>query len=288
MKRLTASLCSLFLVGSAFCTPSASAKWFISKNLYTLANEKLLEGYTSESFDTIIQAWQQQPDAIHQANLNNLLDLAITDDCGHSLNKKVLPQWLSQLSVNREVIQNTNQLMLKLSITGLTRNKIKSISFSRWPDMDIIKGTPLIEEGGYFNIEARRLEKPIHAGLYRLSIQAEDEKPWNSWIVLAEPALKQQIGWVDNSHWRIEHNYFQNPSCPTPALTVDLFDLNNSSWTPVWSQRINNKDLPNELPEVSLPDGRYWLSVGLINSRWQGDIAIKDVQRITQPVDFPL
>ncbi|MGF1756505.1 DUF2861 family protein [Photobacterium sagamiensis] len=278
--------CTLLLLHSALFASGASATWFTGKDLYTAAHQRLLKGETSASFESMIQAWQQTPNAEQRINLNNLLELAISEDCGHSLEQKVLPPWLSKLSIQREVIQNLNQVTLKVSIIGLTQAKIESIKLTKWPDETMIERSPVIEEGGDFSVEARRLEKPINAGLYKLTINAEGEQAWISWILLTEPSFKQRIGWKDSKNWRIERGQLSNPACPSPVLSINLYDLNDTTWTPLWTEQVDGK-LPTTLPKIDVPDGRYWLSVGLIDSRWQGEISILDIQRITRPVDHP-
>ncbi|PSV62513.1 hypothetical protein C9J48_11185 [Photobacterium profundum] len=285
MKKLSITY-SVLLLHSVLYTPGVMAKWFNGQDLYTTSHQRILEGNTSAGFDSIIQAWQQAPNIEQQANLNELLEFAITEDCGHSLEQKALPSWLSKLSIQREVIQNLNQVMLKLSIVGLTRTKISEITFTKWPEENIIVSTPSIQEGGYFSVEARRLDKPLSSGVYKLTVKANGEKDWISWVVLSEPVIKQSLGWRDSKNWRIEQEGLPNPACPSRILSINLYDLNDTTWTPLWTEEFDGK-LPTILPKIDVPDGRYWLSVGLIKSRWQGEISILDIQRITRPVDYP-
>ncbi|MCM0148966.1 DUF2861 family protein [Photobacterium galatheae] len=267
-------------------TPQASAKWFVGKDLYTVAHQRLLEGNTVASFDTMVQAWQQNPTDEQQANLNDLLELAITEDCGFSLKQRSLPEWLSKVAIRREVIQNLNQVLLRLSITGITQEKQLQVSFSRWPNSDFQLPTPTISESGLFVSESRRLDEPLSAGLYQLTISADKDRRWSSWVILTKPDPKQKIGWKDSKNWRIEREVLLNTTCPSPVLSMSLFDLNDTNWTPIWTQDVDGK-LPTSLPTIDVPDGRYWLSVGFVESRWQGDISILDIQRITRPVDYP-
>ena len=277
--------CSLVLLHSVLLSPGAAAKWFTGQDLYTVAHQRLLEGNTSASFDGMVQAWQQSPNLDQRNNLNDLFKLAITEDCGRSLDQRVLPKWLSNLSIQREVVQNLNQILPKLSITGVTKANITEIKFSKWPDQSIIATSPNIENG-YFAVETRRLEKTTNEGLYQLTISAEGEESFNRWILLTEPAIKQRISWIDSKNWRIERNSLPDPACPSPVLSMSIYDLNDTSWTPLWTEDIDGK-LPTTLPKIDVPDGRYWLSVGLIESRWQGGISVLDIQKITRPVDFP-
>ncbi|OAN11738.1 hypothetical protein A3K86_22070 [Photobacterium jeanii] len=267
--------------------PSASAEWFLGQDLYTLSHQRVLEGKTSEGFDTMIQAWQQAPDEQQNTNLDGLLKLALTEDCGRSLTQAVLPSWLSTLSIRREVVQNLNQVMLKLSVSGASQKKIDEVTFTRWPDQKYISTSPVLEKNGDFTAESSRLEKPIAEGLYKITLTNNEKEAWSSWVILGAPSIKQRIGWKDSKNWRIEHSQLPNPTCPSPVLSINLYDLNDLSWTPIWTEEIDGK-LPTTLPQIDVPDGRYWLSVGLIESRWQGDISILDIQRITRPIDFQL
>jgi len=278
--------CSLFLLHSVLATPGAVAKWFTGQDSYTVAHQRLLEGKTSDSFDSMVQAWQQDPNRDQQDNLNALFKLAITEDCGRSLAQKALPTWIPNLSIEREVIQNLNQTMLKLSITGLTRIKIAEVKLTKWPNQTIVASTPSIGDGGYFFVETRSLEKPIGAGLYQLTIDTEGEETFNHWVLLTEPTAKQRIGWKDSKNWRIEQGRLPDPACPSAVLSMSLYDLNDTTWTPLWTEDVDGR-LPTTLPKIDVADGRYWLSVGLIESRWQGDISVLDIQTITRPVDYP-
>lgn len=283
MKLLRLSACFLML-HSVFYTPSVFAQWFLGQDLYTSAHQRLLEGKTSESFESMIQAWQQIPKEEQRINLDNLLTLAITEDCGRSLSQGVLPKWLANLSIRREVIQNLNQVMLKLSITGETNVPISDVTFTLWPDNALISSSPINDESGHFSVETQRLELPVAAGLYKITITNEEKESWSSWIILTSPSIKQKIGWKDSKNWHIEKSQLPNQACPSPVLSINLYDLNDLSWTPIWTEELDGR-LPTTLPEIDVPDGRYWLSVGLIESRWQGDISILDIQRITRPVD---
>jgi len=278
--------CSLVLLHLVLFTSSVEAQWFTGQDLYTVAHQRLLEGKTAASFDNMVQAWQQDPNIEQRNNLNDLFNLAITEDCGRSIDQNVLPEWLPSLAIQREVIQNLNQIMLKLSITGVTHSKITKVQFTEWPNQSIISTTPSIETGGYFAVETRRLEKPTNAGLYQLTITADGEESFNRWILLTEPAITQRIGWKDSKNWRIERGGLPNPACPSAILSMSIYDLNDTSWTPLWTEEVDGK-LPTTLPKIDVPDGRYWLSVGLIESRWQGEISILDIQTITRPVDYP-
>ncbi|UTV30053.1 DUF2861 family protein [Photobacterium atrarenae] len=286
MQKKLSFTCSLLLLNSVLSAPSFAAGWFTGQDVYTVAHQRLLEGKTTDSFGSIVQAWQQQPDETQQDNLNQLLRLAITEDCGRSLSQVAMPDWLPNLAIQREVIQSVNQTLLKLSINGTSRTELREVRLSRWPDLDLIVATPSVAEGGYFNAEARRLEAPVEAGLYQLTITTAQDETLNQWVVLTSPSAKQRIGWKDSKNWRIEQGGLPNPACPSEVLSMSLYDLNDTSWTPLWTENVDGR-LPTTLPEIDVADGRYWLSVGLIESRWQGSIAILDIQRITRPVDYP-
>ncbi|WP_052957677.1 DUF2861 family protein [Photobacterium angustum] len=285
MRRITFFLCQLGIINALFLIPNANAAWFVDQSSYAAAHRHLLEGHTDKSFESIIEAWQQSPTTDQKANLNGLLDLAITEDCGHSLDKTVLPSWLSKLSIERSVVQNINQQLLKLSIVGLTRVNITKISFSKWPNDNLIDSKPVIDDGGYFTVDAKKLDHKVEAGLYKLTIIADGEPAWNKWIVLNEPPAKQNLGWKDSNSWRIDHVAKLNSACPAPSLSIKLYDLNDTDWRPLWSEQTDTY-LPTKLPKLNIPEGRYWLDVGLINSRWQGEISILDIQSITRSIDY--
>ncbi|PSW20205.1 DUF2861 domain-containing protein [Photobacterium sanctipauli] len=286
MSKLSVTTTALFFLHSALWAPSVAAKWFTQQDLFTAAHQNLLEGKTSQSFDSMVQAWQQNPTNIQTSNLNGLLELAITEDCGHSLDQAPLPPWLSSLVIQREMVQNQNQILPKLLINGVSEPRVTSIEFIRWPEQSVISATPKRLNGGYFSIETKRLEKASNEGLYQLTIKADGEEDYTTWVLMTAPSKKQRIGWIDSRNWRIERNGLPNRACPSPVLAMNVYDLNDTSWTPLWTENVDGK-LPTTVPKLDLPDGRYWLSVGLVESRWQGEISILDIQTITRPVDFP-
>ncbi|WP_318517091.1 DUF2861 family protein [Photobacterium leiognathi] len=285
MRRITTFLCGLGIAHSLFFAASANADWFVNQSVYSEAHKYLLQGKTAQAFGSIVEAWQQSPNYDQESNLNDLLDLAIGEDCGHSLDKAVLPTWLSKLSIERAVVQNINQQILKLSIVGLTRVDITQITFSKYPNYSLIDATPVIDDGGYFTVEAHKLDHKVEAGLYKLTIVAKGEPVWNKWVVLNEPPAKQTLGWKDSNSWRIDQIKKPNTSCPAPILSIKMYDLNDTDWRPLWSEEVDTR-LPTELPKLNIPEGRYWLDVGLIQSRWQGELSILDIQSITRPIDY--
>ncbi|MBY5946420.1 DUF2861 family protein [Photobacterium rosenbergii] len=276
--------CSLLVLHSALWAPNALANWFVSQDVFTMAHQKLLEGKTNESFGAMVQAWQQAPNVEQQNNLNDLIQLAITEDCGRSLDTTALPPWLTSLVIQREMIQNQNQVLPRLAITGTSEQRITNIDFIRWPEQSVLSATPKTDKGGYFSLETKRLEKASSEGLYQMIISADGEESYKTWVILTRPQSKQRIGWVDSQNWRIERNGLPDKVCPSPVLSMNIYDLNDTSWTPLWTENVDGK-LPTTLPDVDLPDGRYWLSVGIIHSRWQGEIAVRDIQSITRPVE---
>ncbi|GAL02911.1 DUF2861 family protein [Photobacterium aphoticum] len=283
MSKLSLT-CSLLLLQSALMVPTATAKWFMNQDLFTVAHQKLLEGKTNESFGSMVQAWQQSPSAEQQNNLNELLQLAITEDCGHSLDRTALPSWLTSVVIQREMVQNQNQILPRLAINGTAERRITEIKFIHWPDQVILSATPKLNNGGYFSLETRRLEKASSEGLYQLVINGDGDVSFKTWVLLTRPQSKQRIGWIDSRSWRIERNGLPDRACPSPVLSMNVYDLEDTSWTPLWTENVDGK-LPTTLPKLDLPDGRYWLSVGVIESRWQGEIGILDIQSITRPVD---
>ena len=274
----------MLLLNSVLCIPSVQAAWFPQQDVLTVAHQKLLEGSSAESFDAMIQAWQGKPTEEQEANLNALLNLAVTEDCGRSLDATRFPAWLKSLTVQREMIQNQSQVLPKLAITGTASKQIKHIDFIRWPQEKVLSASPGRLSGDYFSIETKRLEKASSAGLYQLIINTGDGEEFKEWVILSPPKRKQWINWIDSRTWRIEKNGLPDKACPTPILSMNIYDLNDTSWTPLWTENVDGR-LPTSLPEVDLPDGRYWLSVGIIESRWQGELSVLDIQSITRPVD---
>lgn len=265
---------------------TASAAWFTGSDALTSAHQRLLEGNTSQSFDAMVEAWQQENTQTEIRHLTDLLSLAISEDCGRSLSTLSLPSWLQSLVLRRESVQTPNRVYHQFSIYGSSEEGVDKITFSEWP------GNPLISESmrgdsvNQFKLDLQGLSSAIPAGLYKLDISSVEGESWSSWILVSQPEPIQKISWRDSRSWRIAPPTDLKSACPRPFLSMNLYQQDAEGDAPIWSEE-KDKNLPTSLPVIDVPNGQYWFSVALIERRWQGSILFEDVQRIARYIDFP-
>ncbi|KXF83192.1 DUF2861 family protein [Enterovibrio coralii] len=269
------------------CVPGQLfAAWFSGSDALTSAHQKLLEGNTSESFDAMVEAWQQEVGETEKTHLADLLSLAITEDCGRSLSTLSLPSWLDNIVIRRETVQTPNRVFYHFSIYGTSKVGVSSVSFSAWPDQSVLHGNFTEEESHDFKLDYDGLSRAIKAGLYKLEVTSNNGERWSSNVLITQPEAIQAISWKDSRSWRIAPPTELKGTCPRPFLSMNLYSQNDGESAPIWSEE-KDKNLPTSLPVIDVPDGQYWFSVALIERRWQGAILLEEVQRIARAVDLP-
>ncbi len=276
-------LCAIFVLGFL---PNANARWFDSKDSLSSAHDLLLSGNVSGSFEQLVQLWQQQPEPLIGDNMNALLGAAIGVDCGRSLTPNALPEWLMELAVQRETVQHVNQVNYSVNIEGLSNVNSLSIDLVQWPEENVISGRTAVSKGGQFKMSFRHFSDTLPRGLYRLSLSTANHPEWNQWLILEDPATVQRITWVDTFNWHIANHQLPMKTCPVPVLEQQVYPLDRLYQRTIWQQRDQGR-LPTvfNAEETELNPGRYWLSVSLIDSRWQGDLQVQEVQRLIKPTE---
>ncbi|WP_087022555.1 DUF2861 family protein [Thaumasiovibrio subtropicus] len=275
-----------YLLAAAVVAIPVHAEWFAGKDPLTRAHQLLLQGEVSTSFEQMVQIWQQQPETLVADNLTELLSASIGLDCGRVLTAHTLPEWLSELAVQREAVQHVNQLNYSVTVQGAASVNSLAIELQRWPDEVIVSGRTAVSRSGKFKISFHHLSETLPRGLYRLAVNSANKGEWSQWLILGEAPKVQRISWVDTYQWRIENNKLPLKACPAPMLEQAVFPIDRLYQQVVWEQKDQGK-----LPRIFDPDdtklkpGQYWLSVGLVDSRWQGDVKVQEVQRLIKPTE---
>ncbi|WP_420791514.1 DUF2861 family protein [Enterovibrio qingdaonensis] len=276
----------VFLTLWLFWPGTVLAAWFSGSDALTSAHQKLLEGNTAESFDAMVEAWQQENGPTEKRHLADFLSLAITEDCGRSLSTLSLPSWLQNIVIRRETVQTPNRVFYHFSIYGNSSTGVSSVSFSAWPDQSVLHSNFSDDESRDFKLDYDGLSRAIKAGLYKLEVTSSNGERWSSSILITQPEAIQSISWKDSRSWRIAPPTDLKGTCPRPFLSMNLYSQNDGQTAPIWSEE-KDKNLPTALPVIDVPDGQYWFSVALIERRWQGPILFEEVQRIGRSVDLP-
>lgn len=266
---------------------SAKAAWFNGSDALTSAHQRLLEGNTAASFESMVEAWQQPSiDKEQKHHLAGLLSLAVTEDCGRSLSQLSLPIWLDNLVLRRETVQTTSRIYYRVMISGESESGVKSITLKKWPDEVVMENMLSDEQQRNFKLELDGLSEPVAEGLYQVSAESTSGETWSSWILMTLPQPLQKIGWKDSRSWRISPPASLKSTCQKPFLALNLYRQDEPGSAPMWSAE-KHENLPTSLPVLDVPNGQYWFSVALIERRWQGAISLEEVQRIGRSIDLP-
>ncbi|WP_413112862.1 DUF2861 family protein [Thaumasiovibrio sp. DFM-14] len=277
----------LLVVTAAFLSFFTNARWFEDQGPLATAHGLLLSGRVTASFEQMVQLWQQQPTLLIEENLDGLLSAAVAVDCGRSLDELLLPEWLPEISLQRETIQHVNQVNYSVNLKGVSTSSTLDVELVRWPDTSIVSGRTSVAKDGNFEMSFRHFSALLPRGLYQLKVTTSGEIPWITWVILGESESKQRISWVDSLSWRIDKDALPLKTCPASVLEQQIYPLDKLYQSVQWNLRHQGR-LPTEFnPEdTELESGRYWLSVGLVETRWQGGLQLQEIQRLIKPVEL--
>nr|WP_086937924.1 DUF2861 family protein [Thaumasiovibrio occultus] len=263
------------------------ARWFETQDTLADAHAKLLQGNVSESFDQMVQLWQKAPTGIVATNLENLLQSAISVDCGHSLTDTPLPAWVTELTLQREKLLHVNQVSHGITVSGVVDASSLTVDLVRWPDHVVASGKTATSTQGHFVVTFRRMNEAIMGGLYQLNLTTSDDVTWSQWVLLTAPPKVQRLNWVGTESWNIESRRLPMRGCTRDELEQKLYPLDSLYQHSVWSET-QQSQLPTFLDRARLDvdNGSYWFSLALINTRWQGELKIQEVQRLIKPVNL--
>lgn len=288
MKRKALPL--LLMAMTSF--PSSATEWFTGSNALTQVHKHILNDDLTLMFDSLVEVWQSNTSKVREQHLNELFNQALNKDCGKTLTKNTLPDWISSVVIKRHMIQSPGRDTFRLVIDLESTENIQNISLDKWvdktlsSDSQMTKSAKKVENSDAYLYNKRyNLSSPVQSGLYRLSVKVEDGATWSTWVIFGEVKLKQQVRWASKDSWRIDKKELLNPYCPLPRLEVGLYDYVNERYERVWGKSYES-DYPMQLKGEDIPSDRYVLAVSMAHARWQGDITIEQTQTISKTYDI--
>ncbi|CAV26441.1 MULTISPECIES: DUF2861 family protein [Vibrio] len=285
------ALLPLLILSSVINTAHA-ADWFKDSDALTQVHKHLLDNDLALMFDSLVEVWQINASQSREDHLNQLFDQALNKDCGKTLTKKTLPDWISSVVVKRHIIQSPGRETFRVAIDVESESNIQDITFEKWvdkvvsSDSEFTKGNPVINNTSV-SVYSKRysLASQLDSGLYRLTVKGNSGNSWSTWVILGEVVMRQQVRWASKDSWLIDKKALLNPYCPLPKLDVGLYDYVDERYKQVWGKSYES-DYPTNLTGEELPNDRYVLAVSMVHSRWQGDIAIEQAQTISKTYDI--
>ncbi|MEZ8856454.1 DUF2861 family protein [Vibrio atlanticus] len=285
------ALLPLLILSSVINTAHA-ADWFKDSDALTQVHKHLLDNDLALMFDSLVEVWQINASQSREDHLNQLFEQALNKDCGKTLTKNTLPDWISSVVVKRHIIQSPGRETFRVAIDVESESNIQDITFEKWvdkvvsSDSEFTKGNPVINNTSV-SVYSKRysLASQLDSGLYRLTVKGNSGNSWSTWVILGEVVMRQQVRWASKDSWLIDKKALLNPYCPLPKLDVGLYDHVDERYKQVWGKSYES-DYPTNLTGEELPNDRYVLAVSMVHSRWQGDIAIEQAQTISKTYDI--
>ncbi|MEZ9439036.1 DUF2861 family protein [Vibrio atlanticus] len=285
------ALLPLLILSSVINTAHA-ADWFKDSDALTQVHKHLLDNDLALMFDSLVEVWQINASRSREDHLNQLFEQALNKDCGKTLTKNTLPDWISSVVVKRHIIQSPGRETFRVAIDVESESNIQDITFEKWvdkvvsSDSEFTKGNPVINNTSV-SVYSKRysLASQLDSGLYRLTVKGNSGNSWSTWVILGEVVMRQQVRWASKDSWLIDKKALLNPYCPLPKLDVGLYDYVDERYKQVWGKSYES-DYPTNLTGEELPNDRYVLAVSMVHSRWQGDIAIEQAQTISKTYDI--
>ncbi|ELP5727686.1 DUF2861 family protein [Vibrio vulnificus] len=277
-----------------FTQPVYGVDWFEANTPLTQAHQHLLEDNLPGMFESLIEVWQSEPKDTIREHLNSLLMQSLNRDCGKSLTKRTLPNWLTGVKVIRQSIQSPGRDTYRLVIDIRATSEIKSLAMRKWVDRSVSSDSLFTQINGdtvTITPEEMQYQKrynltgKLDSGLYQLVIQPAGQEVWSGWVILAEPIAPQYVRWSSKENWTVEKVALNNPYCPLPEMNVGLYDFVDGQYQRVWSKTYES-DYPNQLELEGIPNERYVLAVSMNTKRWQGEILVEQSQTISRTYDI--
>ncbi|MFA0242226.1 MULTISPECIES: DUF2861 family protein [Vibrio] len=280
------------LILSSVINTAHSADWFKDSDALTQVHKHLLDNDLALMFDSLVEVWQINASQSREDHLNQLFEQALNKDCGKTLTKNTLPDWISSVVVKRHIIQSPGRETFRVAIDVESESNIQDITFEKWvdkvvsSDSEFTKGNPVINNTSV-SVYSKRysLASQLDSGLYRLTVKGNSGNSWSTWVILGEVVMRQQVRWASKDSWLIDKKALLNPYCPLPKLDVGLYDYVDERYKQVWGKSYES-DYPTNLTGEEVPNDRYVLAVSMVHSRWQGDIAIEQAQTISKTYDI--
>ncbi len=263
--------------------------WFKEQSALTNAHQFLLERQLNDSFQSMVQVWQTAPEAHIERHLDDLLNKSLEMDCGRGLDNGSFPSWLDKLSLKRQTVQASGRFSYRIELNMVSNEEIKSVAMTKWPERSVFNDSDVTQLNSddqqsqeFAYTVSRDLNQPLLRGLFKLTVQSQNDEVWEDWILLSQPDIKQTLRWQASDAWQLEKSGLLNRFCPLPVLKVALAGDVDGEYQQVWSQQYESK-FPMQLdPPKSLSAERYLLEVSLTHKRWQGPISIEEQQVINK------
>ncbi|HFQ5341024.1 DUF2861 family protein [Vibrio vulnificus] len=274
--------------------PVYAVDWFEQNTPLTQAHQHLLEDNLPGMFESLVEVWQSSPTDTLKEHLNSLLIQSLNRDCGKSLTKKTLPNWLTGVKVIRQTIQSPGRDTYRLVIDIRANVEVKSLAVRKWVDRSVssdsvfteISGDGVTNGGDEKQYQKRyNLTGKLDSGLYQLVVQPAGQEVWSGWVILGEPIAPQYVRWSSKENWTVEKVALNNPYCPLPEMNVGLYDYVDGQYQRVWNKTYES-DYPNSLELEGIPNERYVLAVSMNTKRWQGEILVEQSQTISRTYDI--
>ncbi|EOE4685598.1 DUF2861 family protein [Vibrio vulnificus] len=274
--------------------PVYAIDWFEANTPLTQAHQHLLDDDLPRMFNSLVEVWQSQPKERIKDHLNSLLMQSLNRDCGKSLTRNTLPNWLSGVKVIRHTNQSPGRDIYSLVIDIRTTSEVKSLAMRKWVDRSVSSDSVFTQLSGDVvtkKADERQYQKrynlngKLDAGLYQLVIQPSDQDVWSGWVILGEPIAPQYVRWSSKENWTVEKVALNNPYCPLPEMNVGLNDFVDGQYQRVWNQTYES-DYPTSLELDGIPNERYVLAVSMNTKRWQGQILVEQSQTISRTYDI--
>ncbi|MEL7290944.1 MAG: DUF2861 family protein [Pseudomonadota bacterium] len=269
---------------------SEPVPWFETNSPLIHAHKNLLNGDLSGMFSALVEVWQLEDSQTIRPHLNELFVQSLEVDCGKSLDKKPLPEWLNGVVVRRTEIQSPGRDAYRAIVEATSSKDIVDIRLTKWvskvvsSDNTFTVANPSVNNGVKTFTKRYNLNSRVDMGLYRIDITAADQTTWSSWLVLGEPFSSTMVRWNAKAEWDVERNALLNPHCPLPKLDVSIYDYVDGNYTQVWNEQYES-DYPTSIEKIAIAPGRYVLAVSVNSQRWQGPIIVEQSQIISKTYD---
>ncbi|MBW3698062.1 DUF2861 family protein [Vibrio sp. T187] len=286
MLKRTITLGLLF----SLCNPAQANDWFKESNSLTQVHKHILDNDLPTMFSSLVEVWQSSESKQHRQHLNELFAQSLNKDCGKSLTKPSIPEWLNAVTVRRHAIQSPGRDTYRLVVEVESKNRVSEIDLTKWVDKTISTDSDFNQSksiDGANDVYKKRynLGNSLESGLYRLTVSGDSNRSWSTWIVLGEFSIRQQVRWSSKDSWIIDKKELLNPYCPLPTLDVGLYDYVEGQYEQVWGKTFES-DYPKTLENNKFSNDRYVLAVSMNHARWQGDIVIEQTQTISKTYDI--
>lgn len=281
MKKLLLILCTMV----SFYTCANDDNWFETSSSLVTAHQMLLNDRLEESFAAIIQARQTSDAGYIEDHLDQLFLKLLEKDCGKSLIDRPLAEWIDNVKISLQSVQTPGRQLERVVVDVVAESEVRSVSLTRWPGIQVsddIEQESLEDRGLVLQRNIYSMNQRLASGLYKLTVNADSQEPWETWLVLAHSSANRIVRWNSKDSWQVDKFGLPNPHCEVPVMEVSVYDYIDKQYKKLWGEKFYDDDFPTTLPLGGLESGRYVLAVSLNHTRWQGPIRLEEQQVISK------